>query len=224
MSSTRLQTFRSTRLSWLLCVTAIAACSRKIPEPEAIPAEPTRAELEKTATRSEPAPAPPQDEQPPKLETVWVDGQERIKRRPPDPGFNPLSLNDNLPFCVFPNQEARVSAPYLKDVKPQKLVANSKVTFGVFGPWCLNADCDDRPNLQCWTEQQGDDTIIVKTKFFSFHKEGSECTEECLDLDTSCNTQIELKAGKKYTIRHGDKTYKLQVPGVIKDPCFGVKR
>jgi hypothetical protein len=28
-----------------------------------------------------------------------------------------------------------------------------------------------------------------------------------------------LKAGK-YTVRHGDKTYKLQIPSRMKDPCF----
>ena len=138
------------------------------------------------------------------------------------PGFSQLSLKDTLPICVFPNMTERVKAPFLKDVKPQKLAANSKVTFGVFGPGCLNEACDDRPTLQCWTEQEGPSTIVVKTRFSSFHKDGAECTENCLDLDTACDSQTELKPGK-YTVRHGDKTYKLQVPGVVKDPCFGAK-
>lgn len=216
MSFIRLQNILSTRRARVLCGAALLATAcRKIPEPETRAAEPASAELQGTAAPAEPA--QPQAQEPVKSEP------ETIKRRPPDPGFNPLSLRDNLPICVFPNMEERVKAGYLKDVKPQKLVANSKVTFGVFGPWCLNADCDDRPNLQCWTEQEGD-TIVVKTRFFSFHKDGAECTKDCMDLDTACPSQIELKAGKKYEIRHGDKTYKLQVPGVIKDPCFGAQR
>jgi hypothetical protein len=190
-------------------VSLVAACNR-IPEPA--PAEPQQAALQQPAA---PAPAQPepaaQPEQP-----------DTFKQRGMQPGFSQLSLKDTLPLCVFPNMEERIKAPFLKDVKPQKLTANSKLTFGVFGPGCLNEACDDRPTLQCWTEQEEPNTIVVKTRFSSFHKDGAECTENCLDLDTACDSQTELKPGK-YTVRHGDKTYKLQVPGVVRDPCFGAK-
>jgi hypothetical protein len=189
-------------------VSLVAAACNRIPEPApqpvTAPAEPHSAALEQ--------PAPPDPPAQPEV----------IKPRGMQPGFSQLSLKDTLPICVFPSMAERVKAPFLKDVKPQKLVANSKVTFGVFGPGCLNEACDDRPTLQCWTEQEGPHTIVVKTRFSSFHKDGAQCTEDCMDLDTACDSQTELAPGK-YTVRHGDKTYKLQIPGVVRDPCFGAK-
>ncbi|HET8932176.1 MAG TPA: hypothetical protein VFN67_01995 [Polyangiales bacterium] len=197
----------------------VFSCNR-IPEPTP---EPRNEALQQPAAT--PAAAPKEPEAPTGPETT-IDpqtGKEVIKRRGPEPGWSPLSLKDTLPICVFPNMIEREKAPYLKDVKPQKLSANAKVTFGVFGPGCLSEACDDRPMLQCWTEQEpGSNIIDVKTRFFSFHKDGAECTENCMDLDTACDSQVELKPGK-YTVRHGDKTYKLQVPGLVKDPCFGAK-
>jgi hypothetical protein len=195
-----------------VCGVWLASACNRIPEP--VPAEQQKAALQEPAPLAQPeptpAPAPPAE-------------PETIKRRGPEPGFSQLSLKDTLPICVFPNMTERVKAPFLKDVKPQKLAANSKVTFGVFGPGCLNEACDDRPTLQCWTEQKGADTIVVMTRFSSFHKDGAECTENCLDLDTACDSQIELKPGK-YTVQHGDKTYKLQVPSTVRDPCFGAQK
>jgi hypothetical protein len=60
--------------------------------------------------------------------------------------------------------------------------------------------------------------LIVHTRYFSFHKDGSSCTKDCLEVDSSCETP-ELPAGT-YTVRHGDKTYKLQIPGVLRQPCL----
>jgi hypothetical protein len=202
----------------VLCSVCVVFSCNRIPEPTPEPrAEPLQ---------QKPTAAPAQPEQQPAQPETTIDpetGKEVIKRRGPDPGWSPLSLKDTLPICVFQNQIEREKAPFLKDVKPQKLSANSKVTFGVFGPGCLSDACDDRPMLQCWTERgEGDNTIVVKTRFFSFHKDGAQCTENCMDLDTACDTEMELKPGK-YTVRHGDKTYKLQVPGLVKDPCFGSK-
>jgi hypothetical protein len=190
----------------LLCA-ASTACGPKIPEPETVAAEPRPAALDRADA---PAPPEPKPAQP-----------ETFKQREPEPGFNLISHKDTLPICVFPSMTERVKAPYLKDVKPQKLAANSKVTFGVYGPWCLNEACDDRPTLQCWTEQDGD-TIVVKTRFSSFHNDAVQCTDNCMDLDTSCDSQLELAPGK-HSIRHGDKTYTVKVPGTLKDPCFGAK-
>ena len=196
-------------LQVLLGGASLALACNRIPEP--VPAEPQSATVpQPVSAKAEPAPEPAAPSSEP----------ETIKRRGPAPGFSLLSLKDSLPICVFPNMAERVKAPFLKDVKPQKLGANSKLTFGVFGPGCLNEACDDRPTLQCWTEQEDPSTIVVKTRFSSFHKEGAQCTEDCLDLDTACDTQIELKPGK-YTVRHGDKVHKLQVPSLVRDPCFG---
>jgi hypothetical protein len=153
-------------------------------------------------------------------EASSTDNSQVIKRRGPDPGWSPLSIKDELPICLFTNLQEREKAPLLKGVKPQKLAANTPLTIGVYGPGCLSDACDDRPTLQCWIERESDDTFVVKTRFFSFHRDGAECTKDCMELDTACWTQEPLNAGK-YKIRHGDKTYKLQLPSVVRDPCFG---
>jgi hypothetical protein len=204
---------KSVSNTWLCCGLALAFGCNKIPEPA--PAAPPPVAPQPAALQQPAQPAQPEAAAPPPA------AEQTIKRRGPAPGFAQLSLKDTLPICVFPNMQERIKAPHLADVKPQKLAANSKVTFGVFGPGCLNAACDDRPMLQCWTEQDGE-TIVVKTRFSSFHNDSATCTEECLELDTACDSQIELKAGKKYTVRHGEKTYKLQT-GTVRDPCFGAK-
>lgn len=200
-----------------LCLLAIGGCNKSAEEPSAaIEAQPAALQQAAPAPASpaapEPAPTPPQAPQ----------QSQVIKRRGPDPGFSLLSLKDELPICLFSDLEAREKAPYLKDVKPQKLSANSPITFGVYGPGCLNEACDDRPTLQCWVELPGDNTIVVHSRFSSFHKEGSECTEDCMDLDTACWSLAPLKAGT-YTVKHGDKTYKVKLPSNVKDPCFGAK-
>jgi hypothetical protein len=200
---------------WLCCAAALMSGCNRIPEPAAL--EPQSAALQQPAAPAQPAPTSQ-----PEPGAAAPSAEEPIKQREPEPGWSPLSLKDTLPICVFPNMVERVKAPFLQDVKPQKLAANSKLTFGVFGPGCLSDACDQRATLQCWTEQEGD-TIVVKTRFSSFHKDGAECTENCLDLDTACDTQIALKPGK-HTLRHGDKTYTLQVPGLVRDPCFGSKQ
>jgi hypothetical protein len=136
----------------------------------------------------------------------------------PRPGWSSRRLRDALPLCVFPDQEARIKAPFIQDVHKQVLPANSKVLFGVYGPGCLNEACDALPMLQCWVEQEGN-TLTVSSRFFSFHNDdGSTCHDNCLEVDASCETPV-LKPGK-YTVRHGDKTYKLQIPSTLKDPCF----
>jgi hypothetical protein len=205
--------------AWVLCGVSLAVSCNRIPEP---PAASRSEALQQPAAPAAPAaPAQPAAPEQPEIVRSPDTGEDVIKRRGPDPGWSSLSLKDTLPICVFPNMAEREKAPLLKDVKPQKLSANTKLTFGVYGPGCLSEACDDRPMLQCWTEQDGD-TIVVKTRFFSFHKDGAQCTENCMELDTACDTQIELKPGK-HTVRHGDKTYKLQVPSLVRDPCFGAK-
>jgi hypothetical protein len=135
----------------------------------------------------------------------------------PRPGWSELALRDKMPICVFSSMQEREKAPFIADVKRPTLRANSKVVFGVYGPWCINAACDERPTLQCWTDGEGD-TLVVHTRYSSYHKDGSSCSDDCLGLDAMCET-AELKPGK-YTIRHGNKTYKLQIPSVVRDPCL----
>jgi hypothetical protein len=178
------------------------------PEPEAPPAQ-------ASALQQAPAaPAPPEAPSPAEDPDLYG-----LKKKFPREGWSSRRLQDALPLCVFPSSDERVKAQYLKDVRPQKLSANSPVFFGVFPLGCLNEKCDARPLIQCSAEQQGN-TLVVSSHFFAFNKDGSDCTqaEECMEVDSSCPTPV-LKAGK-YTVRYGAKTFKLQIPSVLKDPCF----
>jgi hypothetical protein len=159
------------------------------------------------------AAAPQLKTPPPEVGTAFGDVPPAF----PKPGWSSRRLRDALPLCVFSSQEEREKAPFIQDVHKQVLSANTKVVFGVFGPGCLNEACDARPMLQCWAEQDGH-TLIVNSRFFSFHNDGSSCDSDCLEVDSSCDTPV-LKPGK-YTVRHGDKTYKLQIPSTLNDPCF----
>jgi hypothetical protein len=118
---------------------------------------------------------------------------------------------------VFADERERGKALFVEQVKPQTLRAGSPVTFGVFPPGCLNRACDDVPLLQCWIEREAD-TLTVHSRFASFHKDGSTCSSECLEVDSACTTP-ELPAGK-YTVRYGDTRYVLRVPSTLRAPCL----
>lgn len=130
-------------------------------------------------------------------------------------------MKDETKFCVFANKLERETSMLIDKVKKQTLQADMPVTFGAFGPWCLNKECDALPNLQCWVEVEADNTLVLSTRFSSFHKEGSTCTKGCLPIDASCDTPALAKG--TYTIKHGDKTYKLQIPSTVKQPCLNLK-
>ena len=94
----------------------------------------------------------------------------------------------------------------------------SRLVFGVYGPHCLNEACDERANLQCWVEREGTNTLVAHARFSSLHKDGASCTQDCMELDMACETE-ELAPGK-YSVRYGDKTYPLTIPGTLRDPCL----
>jgi nucleoid-associated protein YgaU len=195
----------------------LVACN-KVPELEAKPAQPAPAALrqDKPAEPSapvEPAPpaaapvAPPSPYEPPEF---------------PKEGWSKLSMRETLPFCLFSGIPEREAALHIEQVKKQTLKADQPVVFGVFGPWCINKECDALPMIECWVDKEGEDTLVLHTHFFSFHKDGSApCTKDCLAIDTMCSSP-DLKPGK-YTIKHGDKTYPLQIPSVVKKPCLNAK-
>lgn len=196
----------------LFSLLAVAAVScRRTPEPAPpppVPESPALKQAEPAAQADKPAapsePPPPAAEEGPTENT---------------PGWSRLRLQDSLPLCVFADEREREGALLIEQVKKQTLREDAPVTFGVFGPWCLNKDCDDKPMLQCWSEREGD-TIVVHSRYASLHKEESKCTKDCLKVDASCVTPA-LEPGK-YTIQYGDKTYKLQIPSVVRNPCFEV--
>ena len=127
-------------------------------------------------------------------------------------------MRETLPFCLFGDMREREAALHIEQVKKQTLKANQPVVFGVFGPWCLNKECDDLPMLECWVDKEGDDTLVLHSHFFSYHKDGAKCGKDCLAIDAMCSSP-DLAPGK-YTIKHGDKTYPLQIPSSLKQPCL----
>jgi hypothetical protein len=190
----------------MLMLVLASACGRVELEPQ--PVKP--AALEQASQT-----APPET---PAAPSVAPDSAKvAVAETPIAPGSSKRALRDTLPICAFSSVLEREKAPHLANVKKQKLRANSAVVFGVFPPGCLNDACDARPNLQCWIDREGD-TIVVNSRFSSIHKDGSSCTTECREVDSSCET--EALAPGKYTVRHGDKSYKLQIPSVLRDPCF----
>ena len=120
-------------------------------------------------------------------------------------------------MCVFANERERGAALFLEQVRKQTLRANAPVTFGVFPPSCLNTACDDVPLLQCWVEREGS-TLTVHSRFASVHKDSSSCSEDCLEVDSACETPA-LAPGK-YIVRYGDKQFELRVPSLVRTPCF----
>jgi hypothetical protein len=193
-----------------LLVVSPCACRRAPPEPEPAPVSPAAEAIQK----AEPSAVPAASASPAAIDQHVED------RAYLGPGWSKLSLEDSLPICVFPNTVEREAAQLfpLAKKKKQTLKADSTVTFGVFPPWCLDGACDALPNLQCWTELQDGNTIVVHSRFFSFHKDHATCTHDCMEVDTSCDTPV-LPAGK-YSVRHGDQMYRLKLPSVMRDPCL----
>lgn len=139
----------------------------------------------------------------------------------PKAGFSEVKVEDGVPLCVFPDVQAWYEAKHLRDVGKQKLRAKSSVVIGAFGPWCVHESCDQRPSLQCQVERQGD-TLVVRSRYWGEHKDGATCTQDCKSVTASCTTP-ELEAGT-YTVKHGEATFTLEIPGVLREPCFGTER
>jgi hypothetical protein len=188
---------------------------RRTPEPEPSPAPaPAAAALkpaEPAAQADRPAPAEPPPPAAP------VEPAEPTGPTDDTPGWSRLRLEDSVPLCVFADNRERAAARSIELVKKQTLREDAPVTFGVFGPGCLNKACDDKPLLQCWADREGD-TITVHSRYSSLHKDSSTCTKDCVPVGASCDSPA-LAAGK-YTVQYGDKTYKLQIPSLVRKPCL----
>jgi hypothetical protein len=192
----------------MLVFLAASLCGCRRIQLEREPVEPTAVKQAESTAKPEAPTAPPETD----VRRAWEAADGGLRQ-----GWSNRSLRDTLPICVFSSIAEREKAQLIQKVTKQTLAANSKVVFGVFGPGCLNETCDARPTLQCWVERDGA-VLNVHTLFFSFHKDDSTCTSECMEVDSSCETP-ELPAGK-YTVRHGDKSYQLQIPRVLREPCL----
>jgi hypothetical protein len=138
----------------------------------------------------------------------------------PKEGWSKVKLQDTLPLCVFGDVLEREKAKFPDQVKKQELKAGHTVVFGAYGPYCINPACDDMPTLQCAVERQGN-TLTVLARYVGYHKDGATCTDGCTEVTAGCWTE-KLEAGK-YTVQYGDNTFSLQVPSVVRKPCFKLK-
>lgn len=136
----------------------------------------------------------------------------------PKPGWSKVKLEDEVPLCAFADFAAHGRAAMIQDVEPQQLSAKVGLVFGVFPPWCMNEDCDDRPSLQCWADVEGN-RIRVHSRYFGAHRDGGECREQCRSITAGCRTPA-LEAGQ-YEIQYGDRVFEVTLPGQLDDPCFG---
>jgi hypothetical protein len=195
----------ATHLTLALSLTAALSCTRKIPEPEPVPAPPAALS---TSAPAEPAAAPaPEPKRGPSEDFIGY----------PKEGWSKLKLQDTLPLCVFENALERDNAKFVTQAKTQKLKANQPVTFGAYGPYCINPQCDDLPTLQCVVDREGN-TLKVTARYIGYHKDGSTCSDECREVMAGCDTPS-LEPGK-YTVQYGDQTYALKIPSTLKDPCY----
>lgn len=189
----------------VLVAFSIAACRAREPAASPVPAAaPLVAEK----------PAAPATEPPPTAAAAPVAAPAVLE---PKPGWSKLLVTDDVPLCAFADEHERGKALFVEQVRKQTLRANTPVTFGVFPPGCLNAACDDVPLLQCWVEAEGS-TLTVHSRFASVHKDGSSCSQDCLEVDSACETPA-LPPGK-YTVRYGAKQFELRIPSVLRTPCF----
>jgi hypothetical protein len=161
-------------------------------------------------TKAAPAPTPAPPPPPPAAEPAPRSPYDR-------PGWTKIELQDNVPICVFANDQERVAASFIQQVHKQNLPADKPVTFGAYAPTCMNETCDDYESLQCWIVRDAD-KLTVHTRYSDLHKDGTTCKEHCRIVTAGCDTPV-LQAGT-YTVAHGDRTFELHIPGTLKQPCL----
>jgi hypothetical protein len=138
----------------------------------------------------------------------------------PKPGWSKVTVDDKVPICAVTSYDEQYKYKFAHEVKKQKFTPPAEVVFAAFGPWCVNEKCDDLPSLQCSVKREGD-SLLVHTHYWGYHKDGTSCTETCRTVTAGCKTPA-LEAGV-YTVVHGDQSYKLKIPSVLRAPCFGAK-
>lgn len=128
-----------------------------------------------------------------------------------------FSRRDDVPLCVFKNDEARYKLLTLADVKTQALRPGGDLVFGVFGPDCANEECVKLVNLQCWVELEGK-RIVVHSRYHGERRRDRVCSENCEPVTAGCPIP-ELARGS-YEVSYGDRTYSLKIPSVMRSPCL----
>jgi hypothetical protein len=180
-------------------ITSLAGCSRK--------EEPKFAARERSAATTEPAAK--------EADSGSGDGGEHSIS---GEHWESIKVVNDSPLCVFSNYEERVNVSFPYQAKRQKLEAGKPLIFGVYAPECMNGLCYMPPSIQCWVEEPEKGVIKVESRFWTDHKKGSTCSDNCQPTSGDCRTS-ELKPGK-YTVMYGEQTYTLRIPSVLQSPCL----
>jgi hypothetical protein len=179
------------------------------------PPMPRTAPVERAESLEQPQPSAPSD--PEALAAAEPEPAEQWPR----PGWHAVSVENDVPLCVFASHQARAQADFVEQAEKQKLRAGSSVVFGAFAGYCVNEACDDRPSLQCWVEREGK-TLVVHSRYWGDRKDGAKCENvTCRPIIAGCETPP-LEAGE-YTVRHGDVRFQLRIPSELREPCFGTE-
>jgi hypothetical protein len=181
---------------------ACSACGRK---PDSVDAVEQRA-----ASALPPSALPPNAVNTPSPSAAPLAGE--------DPEWEHVTIEDEVPLCVFADHLQRGDALFLEDVHRQTLHADSSVVFGTFAPGCQNEACDALPTHSCWVDATEPSTLVVHSSLSFKHKLGAVCTKDCRPVVAGCETPV-LKAGK-YTVKYGTRIFSLRVPSVMSKPCF----
>jgi hypothetical protein len=171
-----------------------------------------------------PTPPPPPPQPPAAQPTGPVPTTDKPVDKPspdnigfPKAGWSKFKQTDDVPLCAFVGPVQREAAKLVEQVKPAKLAAKRKVTFGTFAPGCVNSECEDLPSMQCWVDTEAH-TLVVHSSYYGYRKDGAKCSEDCKPVTAGCDTP-ELDAGE-YTVQYGERKFKLKIPSTLNKPCF----
>jgi hypothetical protein len=195
----------------VLAVGLSLACSREhLPARPAEPTEKQAAELKPKAPETpQPAAAGPLPVQ---------QGASPDAPGFPKEGWSKYSVTDEVPICLFVDEQTRWNKEQLEDVtEPPKLAADAPLTVGAYAPRCMNPECDELPSLQCSVKREGK-LLTVTTRFYGYSKDGATCSKPCSVVSAGCNTPP-LERGT-YTLVHGRKHMEVRVPSTPKVFCL----
>jgi len=198
-------------VAWLLVLVGCTGREVPAPPPPVVSAPPTPAESsDPFAAKAEdrpvevPAPAPsaaePATE---KKAPTWVAHDE----------------HDEGVMCLTSRQPTEVTSAAFQARRPDPRMAvkaNQAVFAIVDATRCVSSSCSRNQKHACKVELSGSELRVTSHAHYEV-SEGGPCTEDCWAVNASCRTP-KLKPGT-YTVRHGDKSFPITVPGSLAQAC-----
>lgn len=205
----------------LLFLFAVCACSKTdtsvAPRESPEKPQPSSATAHLAVTVDAGHVAPPSAAQP--VEPAVDAGAPVAAPAPAD--WTHFSVKNDVPLCVFADYEQYGKASFLKDVKRTvKLKAHAPAVFGLYTVGCASEECLRLPGMQCWAEVEGQ-SITVESRFNGERRNGVTCTKDCESVTAACDTP-NLAPGT-YTLRYGDLSTTIKVPGTLRPACLKTK-